>query len=94
MLAIMLAVLLSLLQGGDWWTTRRAIASGQAGEGNAIIAWVIAKLGFNGAFIAMGLIVALVAMGMTQVTGGVWVLGAGVLLYCWVLWHNYTLVKP
>jgi hypothetical protein len=93
MFVYILAAMLIALQIGDWWTTRRALASGQDHEGNPIMAWLIAKIGFAPAFIAKGVAISLAGIAATQMAAGVWALIIAVAVYVWIVWHNYALVK-
>lgn len=90
---VILAIILILLQVGDWWTTRRALATGKDREANPLMARLIAWLGLDRAFFAKGIVVALIAIACVIYPQGLGGLVVAIAIYTWVVWHNYTLVK-
>ena len=87
-----LAAILTLLQGADWYTTARAIASGQGREGNPVMAWLFGKIGFTPTMAGK---LVLVGAGSFYGAGplGWQIMAAIIAFYVWIVWNNWTLVK-
>jgi hypothetical protein len=93
--AIILAFLIMLTQIGDWYTTTVAIKSGLGKEANPVAKWLMAKLTYNGFFIAKT-IFATLAVYLTALFCPVWymytLIGLMIAGYSYVLYNNYVLV--
>ena len=90
-----LVALIFALQVGDWLTTRRIVAQGGR-EGNPLMVWLIARLGFDAAFALKG--VALIALDAWYAVHavGVQALAANALvcaIYLYIVWHNWRLIR-
>ena len=85
---IAVTVALGLLQLGDWYTTRTVLKQGGS-EANPII-----RKAFQ--YFNVDAVLATKAIAVTAISywgNLVYVSAAGVVLYLWVVWHNYKLIK-
>ncbi|NOW46187.1 hypothetical protein FHW96_002345 [Novosphingobium sp. SG751A] len=95
----LLALLLIGLAVADWRTTRAGLMSGRAGEGNRLLAFVMARIGVEATLIGKTVLISAFAIWM--VTGGaasqlealvtLLMLDA---LYAWVVRKNLRILNP
>ena len=92
---IMLLGLFLLLQVADYWTTMRILKQG-GHENNRVVAWIMQRLGV----VAGLMLVKVFVMGVVAVViyylGGDYalpLLGAGCVLYAWIVLDNYRQIK-
>jgi hypothetical protein len=85
-----------LLQFLDFWTTYHVIKSDKGHEGNPIMAWLFSKVGVIKGFV----IAKLMAIGAvsfivytTPVNASIFVLCIFNLLYAYVVYQNYRILK-
>jgi len=94
MTEILLGTLI-VLQIADYWTTMKVLRQG-GHENNPVVAWIMQRLG-----VVAGLaLVKVFAMGVAAVViyylGGDYasaLLGAGCMLYAWIVLDNYRQIK-
>ena len=86
---ILLAIFIAL-QAGDFYTTYTIIKTGKGHEANPILATLMAKLDMAGvlAFFKLGAI--LIAVMLVDYW---YALAALDILYIWVIWNNYKVLK-
>ena len=84
----LLLAIFVLLQIGDVWTTYNVIQSNKGHEGNAIMAWLMDKLGILSAFFVMK-VSALVAVYFLP-WQAILVLDA---IYAYVVYQNYQILR-
>ena len=84
----LLLAIFVLLQIGDVWTTYNVIQSNKGHEGNAIMAWLMDKLGILPAFFVMK-VSALVAVYFLP-WQAILVLDA---IYAYVVYQNYQILR-
>ena len=84
----LLLAIFVLLQIGDVWTTYNVIQSNKGHEGNAIMAWLMDKLGVLSAFFVMK-VSALVAVYFLP-WQAILVLDA---IYAYVVYQNYQILR-
>lgn len=86
---MILAVVLIILQLGDWWTSRIALNRGIGTEANPVAAFFMRFVGVDGYF----------AIKTVAVASLVWLipspvlLGALVALYAWIVWNNWKVIR-
>jgi len=94
MTEILLGILI-VLQIADYWTTMKVLQQG-GHENNRVVAWIMQRLGV----VAGLMLVKVFAMGIAPVAiyylGGGYasaLLGAGCVLYAWIVLDNYRQIK-
>jgi hypothetical protein len=99
---LILFAIFVILQFLDFWTTYNVIQSGKGHEGNAIMAWLIDKLGIIGAFsLAKSIVILFFAYLATRhfyinlfnldVVSVIFIVFN--LIYCFVVFSNYLIFK-
>ena len=89
---LLLAIFIAL-QAGDFYTTYSIIKNGKGREANPILAWVFDRIGYVvGLAIFKGLAV---VIGIYAATfwNGFYILIPCIVLYTWVVWNNYKVLK-
>ncbi len=89
-LSMVLAIAACALQVGDWLTTRRVLAAGGR-ELNPVLAWLIARLGVDGALVPLKVAVGAMLLWVATLPGLLVTMALGfvVLAYAWVVVRNW-----
>lgn len=92
-LNLMLAVV-AIQQVLDVWTTRVALATGRATEANTPLKHLMDKVGIMPALISIKLAFgAMIVLTIQDTTGWYISLGAIIILYTYVLYNNFTVLR-
>ena len=90
MINYILLVIFIALQCGDFYTTYTIIKTGKGHEANPVLAWIFNKIGYtSGLAIFKGLCI---AIGIVLLPAW-YALAALDILYIWVIWNNYKVLK-
>ena len=95
---ILLIIVLLVLQGLDIYTTYKVISSGKGYEANPVMAWVIGKLGLLKGLITAKLTIfipCLFGFWLIHLTAPITLLlmlGVLILIYSWIVYHNYKVL--
>jgi hypothetical protein len=88
MLTTALFILLVILQLADVATTHYALRTGKAKESNAIMAWLMARLG-----VLTALVIAKIPFLAVAWFAGWWATALLCVYYVWVAWNNFRVIK-
>lgn len=93
MLTTALFYALVILQLADIATTHYALRTGKAREANCGMAWLMARIGVLPALIVTKAIFVALACYMLRFDNVGWALGALCVLYGWVVFNNFKVIK-
>jgi Domain of unknown function (DUF5658) len=87
-------VIFILLQIGDIWTTYNIIKSDKGHEANPIMAWIMKELGnLEGLIVAKSILILVVGAICYGQTVGLYMLSVFNIVYAYVVYLNYKILK-